>query len=228
MNSTVRSYLAELIGTFTLVFVGTSVATIQGVMGYGPAGWLGIGLAFGFTLMVLVWVLGPVSGCHLNPAVSLAMSLGGRLKWVQLPGYVVSQCVGAMAASGVLFTLLDGMKGYDLLQHGLGANGNPCGLSTVAILGWELVLTSLLVLTILSSTRSGATPGFAGLAIGGYLLAAVLVGAPLGGASLNPARSLGPAVLEGGQAMSLLWIYVAGPTAGGVLGLVLYRLIYKD
>lgn len=147
MGSTPRSYLAELIGTFTLVFVGTSVATLQGVS-YGgdgqPAGWLGVSFAFGFTLIVLAWAFGPVSGGHFNPAVSIPMAMAGRLPWGKLPGYIVSQCLGAILASFILLQLLDGITfsnktttevdgkevvtgrdvTYSLEKHGLGANGS--------------------------------------------------------------------------------------------------------
>ena len=110
MNPNIRSYFAELIGTFTLVFIGTAVATLQGTLsGYGNTGWLGISCAFGFTLMVLVWVIGPVSGCHINPAVTIAMALGGRMKPAQVPGYIISQCLGAIGASAVLLFLLKGL-----------------------------------------------------------------------------------------------------------------------
>ena len=230
MTSDMRSYVAESIGTFTLVFIGTAVATLQqpGLLsdaGWGPAGLLGISCAFGFTLLVLVYAIGPVSGCHINPAVTIPMALAGRMKWAQVPGYLIAQVVGAVAASGVLMLLLDGLGNYDLAKHGLGANGNPVGMSTGSLFGWELVMTALFLLTIFSVTKKGANFAVAGLAIGGFLFVAHLVGAQLGDSSLNPARSIGPAVFVGGDALSVLWVFIVAPTVGGVLGWCLYRLM---
>ena len=229
MNIVIRSYIAELLGTFTLVFIGTSVATLQGFLtGYGATGWLGISFAFGFTLMVLVWAIGPVSGCHVNPAVTIPMALSGRLHWRLVPGYLIAQIVGGIAASALLLALANGLPGYQLAQDGLGANGNPRDMNIAALFGWEVVMTALFLLTILAATRSDATPGIAGLAIGGYLFIAHLVGAQLGDASLNPARSIGPAILQGGAALEVLWVFIVAPLIGGIVGWVLYRIVYAD
>ena len=226
MDKTLRSYLAEFVGTFTLVFIGTSVATLQGFLNQGPAGWLGVAFAFGFTLMVLVLVIGPISGCHVNPAVTLPMAIAGKLPWARVPGYVIAQCSGAVVASALLLVLMKGTPGYVLAEHGLGANGNPVGLSTAALLGWEIVLTALFLLTIFSATRDDAPPVAAPLAIGGFLFVAHLIGVPLGDSSLNPARSLGPAVIVGGEALNILWVFIAAPLIGGLIGLGLYRSIH--
>lgn len=229
MNKDLRSYLAEFIGTFFLVFIGTSIATLQGFLpGYGHTGWLGISFGFGFTLMVLVWIIGPVSGCHVNPAVTIPMAIFGRLRWSLVPGYIISQILGGIAASGVLLALLVGFADYKLAEHGLGANGNPKDMNLVALLGWEVVMTALFLLTIFSATKKNFTPGFAGLAIGGFLFVAHLVGAQLGDASLNPARSIGPAVIQGGSAIIVLWVFIVAPLIGGFLGGILYRLINDD
>lgn len=226
MNQTTRSYIAELIGTFVLVFVGTSVATLQGFFDQGPVGWIGIAMAFGFTLMVLVLVIGPISGCHINPAVTIPMAVAGKLEWNKVPGYVVAQCCGAVLASAALLMLMKGMPGYIQAEHGLGANGNPAGLATGALIGWEVIMTALFLLTIFCATRSDAPPVAAPLAIGGFLFVAHLIGVPLGDSSLNPARSLGPALLMGGAAMKILWLYIASPIVGGLIGLVLYKLVH--
>lgn len=234
MDQGLRSYLAEFIGTFTLVFIGTAVATLQGpgMLDMGPAGWLGICFAFGFTLMVLVLVIGPVSGCHINPAVSVPMALAGRLKWAHLPGYVVAQCAGALVASLVLLALLKGSTSelltYTLADDGLGANGNPMQMATSSLFGFELVLTALFLFVIFAATRHDVPSGFAGIAIGGFLFLAHLIGAPLGDSSLNPARSLGPALVEQGAALEVLWVFIVAPVIGGVLGLILYRLTYSE
>lgn len=229
MQSPIRSYLAELLGTFTLVFIGTAVATLQGFLsGYGMTGWLGISLAFGGTLGVLVIVIGPVSGCHVNPAVSIAMALSGRLKINLLPGYIASQCVGAIVASLVLMMLLKGLPDYDLIQHGLGENSNLRDASIMSLFGWEVVLTALFLFTIFAATRRDCTPGFHAIAIGGFLFVAHLVGAQLGDSSLNPARSLGPALFVQGEALKILWVFIVAPIIGGLLGWQAYKVIYKD
>ena len=223
-----RKYIAEGLGTFTLVFVGTAVATLQGLLDQGPVGWIGISLAFGFTLMLLVLTIGPVSGCHINPAVTIPMAFSGRLSWSLVPGYIIAQLAGAVAASAVLLLLLKGIPTYDLATHGVGANGNPLGMSIGTLFGWELVMTALFLLTIFSATREGMPPAATALAIGGFLFVSHLVGAPLGDSSLNPARSLGPAVFTGGHAMSVLWVFIVAPIIGGLIGWGLYRLVHKE
>lgn len=234
MNKNLRAIIAEFLGTFTLVFVGTAVATLQGgwLEGYGETGWLGISLAFGGTLMVLVLVIGPISGCHVNPAVTLPMVLSGRLPAPQAAGYVLAQLLGATVASLVLWGLLHGMHGYDAAEHGLGANGNPREMMLLTLFGWELVLTTLFVFTIFAASRVEAPAGFAALAIGGFLFVAHLVGAQLGDSSLNPARSFGPAVVQSlvgnFEPLRLLWIFMVAPLLGGVLGWQLYAALYDN
>jgi aquaporin Z len=229
MNEDMRKYAAEFVGTFTLVFVGTAVATLQGFLGMDPAvGWIGICFAFGGTLMILAYVIGPVSGCHINPAVTIPMAISGRMGFNQVPGYIVAQFAGGAAASGVLFALLSGMPDFALDQHGLGANGNPKEMAVWALFGWEVVLTALFLFVIFSATRSDGPPGFAPIPIGGFLFVAHLIGAPLGDSSLNPARSLGPALFVRGDALSVLWVFIAAPVVGGILGWLLYRLVYTE
>jgi aquaporin Z len=228
MGQALRSYIAEFLGTFTLVFVGTAVATLQGLYEHGTVGYLEISMAFGFTLMVLVWVLGPVSGCHINPAVTLPMAMSGRFPWSRVPGYFIAQFGGAVAASAVLLFLLKGIGQYQLETHHLGANGNPRGMATTSLFGFELVLTALFLMTIFSTTRKDAIRGFEGWAIGGFLMVAHLIGAQLGDSSLNPARSLGPAVFEGGEALKVLWVFIAAPFLGGIVGWRLFALIHED
>jgi aquaporin Z len=228
MEKAYRSYIAEFLGTFTLVFIGTAVATLAGFPESRQVGFVEISLAFGFTLMVMVWTIGPVSGCHLNPAVTIPMALARRLPWAKVPGYIIAQCLGATAASGVLLFLLKGMNKYDLARHRLGANGVPADIDYMTSFLFELILTALFLLTILTVTRKGATPGFEGLAIGGFLLVAHLVGAQLGDSSLNPARSLGPAIVQGGDALKVLWIFIAAPIVGGILGWRLYALLHDE
>lgn len=228
MNQAFRSYIAEFLGTFTLVFVGTAVATLQGFDNHGTIGLVEISMAFGFTLMVMVWVIGPVSGCHINPAVTLPMAMSGRFPWARVPGYMIAQFGGAAAASAVLLFLMKGIPGYSLEQHHLGANGNPKGMQTAQLFGFELVLTALFLMTIFSTTRKDAIRGFEGWAIGGFLMVAHLIGAQLGDSSLNPARSFGPAIFEGGDALKVLWVFIVAPFVGGIIGWRLFALIHED
>ncbi len=224
----VRKYAAEFIGAFTLVFIGTGVATLQGFLNYGDAGYLAICAAFGGTLAVLVLVIGPVSGCHINPAVTIPMALSGRLPAGLVPGYIVAQLTGAVAASAALYALLGGIPGYELGDHGLGANTNPQQMAVWSLLAFEIIMTALFVFTIFAVTRPDAAPGFAAIAIGGFLFVAHLLGAPLGDSSLNPARSLGPALFVGPSATGVLWIFVVGPILGGLAGWFAYKFVYKD
>ena len=229
MSPTIRAYLAEFLGTFMLVFIGTAVATLQGgpLGDYGSGGLLMISFAFGGTLMVLVYVIGPVSGCHLNPAVTIPMVISGRLPGSQAAGYILSQFGGGLAASLVLRLLLSGLPAFHAGQP-IGANGNPHNMEKWALLGWELILTALFLFTIFSATRKDFTPGFTALAIGGFLFIAHLVGAQLGDSSLNPARSLGPALVQGGAAVTDVWIFCVGPVIGGIVGWFLYKVVYGD
>jgi aquaporin Z len=250
MDKAIRCYFAEFLGTFALVFVGTAVAVLSGMENLAPHGarWLEIAFAFGFTLMVLVWVIGPVSGCHVNPAVTIPMVLSGRLKWTLAPGYILAQCIGGIAASVVLAALLngspkisshfDGLPGYLQATNGLGANDNrelvkapnqpKEKMGDLVLLGWEAVLTSLFVFSILAATRKDANQAAAGLAIGGFLFVAHLVGAQLGDSSLNPARSLGPALVQADGALASLWIFTVGPIVGGIVGWLFYKVVYAD
>jgi aquaporin Z len=228
MNQAFRSYIAEFLGTFTLVFVGTAVATLQGLYAHGPIGLVEISMAFGFTLMVMVWVIGPVSGCHINPAVTLPMAMSRRFPWARVPGYMIAQFAGATAASGVLLFILHGIPEYSLEEHHLGGNGNVKRMHTAHLFFFELVLSSLFLLTIFSTTRKDAIRGFEGWAIGGFLMVAHLIGAQLGDSSLNPARSFGPAVLERGETLNVLWVFIVAPFLGGIIGWRLFALIHED
>lgn len=233
MNQDIRAYIAEFIGTFALVFVGTAVATLTGVhqKEWADTAWLGISFAFGFTLMVLVWVIGPVSGCHVNPAVSIPMALAGRMRAGLLPGYLIAQFLGGFVASLVLWALIAGLPNYTPM-HGLGANGNPRGISGASLFGIELVLSSLFIMVIFSTTRRDALRGFEAWAIGGFLFVTHLVGAQLGDASVNPARSLGPALVEAISkdtgALSIVWLFIVAPICGGLIGWQLFKLIHTE
>jgi len=191
MNPAMRSYLAEFLGTFTLVLVGTSVATLQGfIPGHTGTGFLEISFAFGFTLMVLV--VGPVSGCHIKPAVTIPKAISGRLPWSQVPGYIISQFGGALVASIVLLALLKGIPTYEKATMGLGANGNPQEMKIGGLFAWEVIITALFLFTIFSVTRPDSPTGFAALAIGGFLFVAHLIGAEVRGFLPESGQKLRP------------------------------------
>ena len=233
-----KAALAELIGTFKLVFVVTATAVFAGSGILGPGGGMGIlaiAFAFGFTLMVLVYAIGPISSCHVNPAVTIAMLVARKIGVQDGIAYVVMQIIGALLASVVLLGILSGVIGdtsvgiaeYSRSVHGLGANDVPSWLSVGSALGLEAVLTALFLYVIFNATSSAAKPETAGLAIGGYLFVAHLIGVPLGDSSLNPARSIGPAILQGGTALANLWVFILAPIIGGLIGYALYRITSK-
>lgn len=218
-----KQFLAELVGTFILVFLGTSavvaVKLTTGSVPWGVPQFLGIGIVFGVALMVAAYTVGPISGAHLNPAVTLGMRLSGRIAKDQVIPYIVAQCVGALMASLALYALLGTM------EHGLGETTiGAYGLREA--LGVEVALTGLLVFTVLGVTDKGAPAGLGGLVIGIYLAASHVVGIPFSGNSLNPARSLGPAVLVGGPALEQLFLtYIVAPFLGAILAAGVYRWV---
>jgi aquaporin Z len=222
-----KKYVAELIGTFALVLVGCGSAVIAG----GHIGFLGISFAFGLTVLAMVYAIGPISGCHINPAISVAMLVAGKQKFKDTILYVVFQCVGAIAAAAVLMVIAGGKDGYTVAAGGLGQNGygihSPAGYSMTAGLIAEIVLTALFLLVIFGSTSPNAPAGFAGVAIGLSLVLIHLVGIPITGTSVNPARSLGPALLVGGDALGQLWLFIVAPLAGAVLAALIWRSVLE-
>lgn len=218
-----KKYLAELIGTFTLVLLGCGTAVIAG----DKVGFLGIAFAFGFALLGMAYGIGPISGCHINPAVSLGVLASGRMTFGDFIGYVVGQCIGAVAAAALLYYIASGKAGYDLATNGLGQNGWGPGFlgeyNQAAAIAFELVATFLFVVVILGSTQAGAPGQIAGLAIGITLVVVHIFGIPITGVSVNPARSLGPAVMMGGKAMQQLWLFIACPLAAGLFAGLLFK-----
>lgn len=220
-----RKEIAEFIGTFTLVLLGCGAATIAGA---GVVGVLGIAFAFGLALIAMAYGIGAVSGCHINPAVSFGAWIAGRMSFVGFIRYAVAQCLGAIAGAFVLMTILKGqMAGYDVAAAGLGQNGWGAGYlgeyTQQAALIFEIVATFIFVTVILGSTEDDGHPAIAGLAIGLTLVVIHIVGIQVTGVSVNPARSLGPALFVGGQAMEQLWLFVAAPMAGAALAAARYR-----
>jgi aquaporin Z len=219
-----RKYLAEFIGTFTLVLFGCGTAVVAGA----KVGILGIAFAFGFALIAMAYGIGPISGCHINPAVSLGVYVARRMNAKDLGGYVIGQVLGGVAAAAVLAVIAHGMvAGYDIAKGGLGRNGWGPGYlgeyQLSAAIVFEFVATLLFTIVILGSTHAKAPTQMAGLAIGITLVAIHIFGINVTGVSVNPARSLGPAVLVGGQALTQLWMFLVVPSAAGIVAGLLYR-----
>lgn len=227
----VRKLVAEFVGTFLLVFlaVGAAVfgiAAVVGVDGKGPgSGVVGVALAFGLVLLGVAYAIGPVSGAHVNPAVTLAFLLGRRMPAAEAVGYWVAQFLGAILGAGVL-SLFVSSFGVTDYTGALGTNSYDNGAINMAgAFVLEALLTAAFVLVILLVTERVAAPGFAGIAIGFTLTLVHLVGIPLTGTSVNPARSLGPALFEGGTALSQVWLFILAPLVGAVIAVIVWRLI---
>jgi aquaporin Z len=225
-----RKLIAEFIGTFLLVFlaVGTAIfgiAAVVGIDGKGPgSGVVGVAFAFGLVLLGVAYAFGPVSGAHVNPAVTLAMLVGRRMPAGEAVGYWVVQFLGAIAAGGVLklFVSSFGVTDY---TGALGTNSYDNGnINLAGAFVLEALLTAAFVLVILLVTERIAAPGFAGLAIGLTLTLVHLVGIPLTGTSVNPARSLGPAIFEGGTALSQVWLFILAPLVGALIAVLLWKI----
>ena len=219
---------AEFIGTFWLVFGGCGSAVLAAKFPGVGIGFLGVALAFGLTVLTMAFAIGHVSGCHLNPAVSVGLVVGKRFPASNLPAYIVAQVAGAIAAAAVLFVIASGKAGFDL-AGGFASNGyaahSPGGYSLVACLVAEVVLTFFFLMIILGATDRRAPQGFAPIAIGLGLTLIHLVGIPVTNTSVNPARSTGPALFVGGWALEQLWLFWLAPIVGAALAGIVYPLI---
>jgi aquaporin Z len=219
-----KKYVAEFIGTFTLVLFGCGTAVVSGQ----AVGHLGIAFAFGFALLAMCYGIGPVSGCHVNPAVSLGVFAAGRMSGKDLGGYIVAQLLGGIAAAGVLAVIAKGLlAGYDVGASGLGQNGwgegYQAGYALSSGVVFEFVATLIFVIVILGSTQAGAPTQMAGLAIGITLVVIHIFGINITGVSVNPARSLGPAIWVGGKAISQVWMFLLVPSIAGIVSGAIYR-----
>jgi len=225
-----QRYAAELVGTFWLVLGGCGSAVLAAAFPGVGIGLLGVSLAFGLTVLTMAYAIGPISGCHLNPAVSIGLWAGGRFAARELPGYIVAQVVGAVAAGAVLYLIASGKAGFDL-AGGFASNGygdhSPGGYSLLAALVCEVVMTAMFLIVILGSTDTRAPAGFAPIAIGLCLTLIHLISIPVTNTSVNPARSTGVAVFVGGWALEQLWLFWAAPIIGALVGAVIYRFIGK-
>lgn len=219
-----KKYIAEFIGTFTLVLFGCGTAVVAGA----DVGVLGIAFAFGFALIAMAYGIGPVSGCHINPAVSLGVFTAGRMSSKDLISYIIAQCLGAIAAAAILLIIAKGqVAGYDISTGGLGQNGwGPeylGGYGLVSAIVFELIATFLFVVVILGSTGEATPTQIAGLAIGITLVVIHIFGIPITGVSVNPARSLGPALLVGSDALAQLWMFLIVPSIAGIIAGFMFR-----
>ncbi len=222
---------AEFFGTFWLVLGGCGSAVLAAAFPQLGIGFAGVALAFGLTLLTMAYTIGHISGCHINPAVSVGLAAAGRFRWADLPAYVIAQVLGAVAASGVLFVIASGKAGFDV-HAGFASNGyamhSPGGYSLQACLVCEVVMTFFFLMIILGSTHERAPKGFAPIAIGLGLTLIHLISIPVTNTSVNPARSTGPAIFAGGWALSQLWLFWAAPIVGAELaGLVHHALFEK-
>lgn len=220
MNASFKKYAAEFIGTLVLVLFGCGSAATAG----GELGYLGIAFAFGLSIVAMAYVIGPISGCHINPAVSLAMLLSRKLTGADFIGYVISQIAGAIAGSAILYAIVvsAGMPTTGLGQNGFGP-GYGIGISALMAVVVEIVLTFVFIYTILGVTSTASNGNVTGLVIGLTLAFVHILGIALTGTSVNPARSLGPAVLLGGQALSQVWVFLVAPLAGSALAVAVYQ-----
>jgi aquaporin Z len=220
--------VAEFIGTFWLVFGGCGSALLAATVPTVGIGWLGVSLAFGLTVVTMAYALGPISGCHLNPAISVGLAAGGRFRSQDLLPYILAQVLGGIAGAGVLYMIASGKPGF-VLGTGWPANGfgehSPGGYSLGAALTTELLLTFFFVLVVIAVTSNASAVPVAPLAVGLGLTLVHLIGIPVTNTSVNPARSTGPAVFIGGWALQQLWLFWLAPLAGGVLAAVVYRFL---
>jgi aquaporin Z len=218
-----KVFIAELIGTFTLVLLGCGSAVLAG----GEVGQLGISFAFGLAIVAMAYGIGPISGCHVNPAVSFGAFVAGRLPINAMLQYWAAQFIGALLGAGVLYLIATGKTGYDLAANGLGQNGWGAGYlgeyNLASALVFEVVATFLFLVVILGSTQKSAPGMLAGLAIGLTLTVIHIVGIQVTGVSVNPARSFGPAVIVGGPAISQLWLFLIAPLIGAALAGLLFK-----
>ena len=230
MNLTKRA-VAELLGTFWLVLGGCGSAVLAAAFPNVGIGLLGVSFAFGLTVLTMAFTIGHISGCHLNPAVSIGLVAGGRFKAADLPAYIVAQVIGAVAAAVVLYFIASGKAGFSL-AGGLASNGydahSPGGYSMAAGFVTEVVLTAFFLLIIMGATDKRAPAGFAPIAIGLALTLIHLISIPVTNTSVNPARSTGPALIVGDWALSQLWMFWVAPIIGAVIGGVLYRWLGEE
>lgn len=225
-----KKLFAEFIGTLSLVLFGCGAAVVSGITASGPAGLglLGISLAFGLAVVAMAYAIGPISGCHINPAITIGMLVAQKITVADAIGYIIAQFLGAVAGAGILYTIISGRNDFEgLKEWALGSNGWGEGYlgnySTTAAFITEAVMTCLFLLVIFATTSTKGSSPLTGLAIGVTLVLIHMVAIPVTGTSVNPARSFGPAVFAGGKAMSQLWLFIVAPVVGGILGALIWK-----
>lgn len=223
-----KKFGAEFVGTFWLVLGGCGSAVLAAGFPEVGIGWLGVALAFGLTVMTMAFAIGHISGCHLNPAVSIGLWAGGRFPGKELIPYVVAQVLGGLAAGGILFIVASGHAGFDVTTgfatNGYGAH-SPGGYTLLSALVIEIVMTMMFLFVIMGATDQRAPKGLAPIAIGLCLTLIHLISIPVTNTSVNPARSTGVALYQGGWAVDQLWLFWLAPIVGGILGAVIYRFV---
>lgn len=229
--SNVKKWSAEFLGTFWLTLGGCGSAVLAAAFPQVGIGLLGVSLAFGLTVLTGAYALGPISGGHFNPAVSIGLVVGKRFSAAELPGYIASQVLGAIAAAAVLFLIVSGKAGFagvgGFASNGYGSN-SPGGFSMVSVLVCEVVMTAIFLIVILGATSKRAASGFGGMAIGLCLTLIHLVSIPVSNTSVNPARSTGPALFAQTGALGDLWLFWVAPIAGAILGAVIYNTLLDN
>ena len=226
-----KKLAAEFFGTFWLVFGGCGAAVLSAAFPQLGIGFVGVALAFGLTVVTMAYAIGHISGCHLNPAISIGLAVGKRFPFSDVLPYIVAQVVGGIAGSAVLYLIASGKEGFSL-SGGFASNGygahSPGGYSLLACFVAEVVLTFFFVLVIHGATDHRGVTGFAGLTIGLTLTLIHLIGIPVTNLSVNPARSTGPAIFVGGWAVKQLWLFWVAPLIGGALGGGVYRALLEE
>lgn len=225
-----KKYVAEFIGTFVLTLFGCGSAALTGGID-GSLGILGIAMAFGLSIVAMAYAIGDVSGCHINPAVSFAMLISKKMDTKDFIGYIVAQFAGGIVAGGVLLAIVN-MSSLNVADSGLGTNGfgelSYIGLSMAGAIVVEIILTFVFIMTILGVTAKAKTANIAGLVIGLCLAFVHILGIALTGTSVNPARSLGPAIFAGGTALSQVWVFIVAPLVGAALAACVFSMVCKD
>jgi aquaporin Z len=234
-TNTTSKFIAEFLGTLVLVLMGCGSAVIAGgniTSAIDGVGLLGISFAFGLSVVAMAYAIGHISGCHINPAISIGMVVAGRMKAGEAAIYIVAQILGAIAGAGLLLLIVSGKEGYDLATNGLGQNGyadgSPAHYSLLSGFVAETIFTFIFLLVIFGSTSTkNIFGGFAGLAIGLSLVLIHIVGIRVTGVSVNPARSIGPALLVGGTAITQVWLFILAPILGSILSAVTWRYVLE-
>jgi aquaporin Z len=230
MHSNLKKWSAEFIGTLWLTLGGCGSAVLAAAFPEVGIGLAGVALAFGLTVVTGAYALGPISGGHFNPAVSVGLAVGGRFSWGELPGYVISQVLGAIVGGGILYVIATGKAGAAI--GGFATNGygehSPGGYNLTAAIVTEVVMTAIFLIVILGATAKRAAAGFAGLAIGLCLTLIHLISIPVTNTSVNPARSTGVAVFGPDIAVSQLWLFWVAPIVGAIVGAVIYKALLSN